>query len=78
MLIWCVILLLLGLATYMDNLLTQGELFKGIYPLLFILVAFGLLVRTSIKQKEGQIEKYVERIRKLEEKVQSLIQNRNR
>jgi len=78
MLIWCVVLLLLGLMTYLDNILTQGELFKGICPLLFVLVAFGILVRTSIKQKEGQIEKYVERIRTLEEKVQSLIQNRNR
>jgi len=78
MLIWCILLLVLGLLTYLDNQLTRGEIFRGIHPLLFILVALGLLVRTSMKQKEGQIEKYVERIRKLEEKVQLLIQNRSK
>jgi len=78
MLIWCMMLLLLALLTYLDNRLAQGEFFAGLHPLLFVLVALGLLVRTSIKQKEGQIERYVERIRKLEEKVQDLIENRGR
>jgi hypothetical protein len=78
MLIWCIVLLLLGLLTYLDNRFAQGEFFRGLHPLLFVLVALGLLIRTSIKQKEGQIERYVERIKRLEEKVQDLIENRNR
>ena len=78
MLIWCAILLLFGILTYLDNFFMQGEIFRGLHPLLFILISLGLLIRTSIKQKEGQIECYVERIRRLEEKVQSLIESRNR
>jgi hypothetical protein len=78
MLIWCIILLLLGFLTYLDNFLMQGEIFRGLHPLLFILVALGLLIRTSIKQKEGQIERYVERIKRLEEKVQDLLESRSR
>ncbi len=78
MLIWCVMLLLLALITYLDNFLMNGEIFNGLHPALFILVALGILVRTSIKQKEGQLEKYIDRIKKLEEKVQTLIESRSR
>ena len=78
MLVWCAILLFFGVLTYLDNIFMQGQIFKNIHPLLFILIALALLIRTSMKQKEGQIERYVERIRRLEDKVQDLIDSRNR
>jgi len=66
MLIWCAILFGLGILAFMDSLLNYGDIFRMINSVIFMLVALGLLVRTSMKIKMGQIEGLTERVRQLE------------
>jgi hypothetical protein len=74
MLIWCSVLLFLGVTAFLDNLFTQNEIFRTINSVLFMLVSLGLLVRTSTKKRIGRIESYLEKIDELERQVKDLTQ----
>ena len=74
MLIWCTVLLFLGVTAFLDNLFTQNEIFRTINSVLFMLVSLGLLVRTSTKKKIGRTESYLKRIDELERQIKDLTQ----
>jgi hypothetical protein len=74
MLVWCVVLLFLGLAAFMDSIFTFGEIFRKINSVLFMLVSLGLLVRVSTKIKLAKREGQEKRIGELEAKVAELNQ----
>jgi hypothetical protein len=66
MLLWCALLFSLGILAFMDSLLNYGEIFRMINSVIFMLVALGLLVRTSMKMKQRTIENLVDRVHQLE------------
>lgn len=72
MLVWCVVLLFLGVAAFMDSIFTFGEIFRKINSVLFMLVSLGLLVRVSTKIKTAKREGQEKRIEELEAKVAEL------
>ncbi len=72
MLIWCSVLLFLGIAAFLDSIFTFGEIFRKINSVLFMLVSLGLLVRTSTKMRIGKREGYEKRIQQLEEQIAEL------
>jgi protein-S-isoprenylcysteine O-methyltransferase Ste14 len=72
MLVWCCVLLFLGVTAFLDNIFTQNEIFRTINSVLFMLVSLGLLVRISIKKRIGQTESYLKRIDELEQQVKNL------
>jgi positive regulator of sigma E activity len=74
MLIWCSVLLFLGITAFLDNIFTQNDIFRTINSVLFMLVSLGLLVRTSTKTKIGKRESYQKRIEELEQQVKELTQ----
>jgi hypothetical protein len=74
MLIWCCVLLFLGVSAFLDNIFTQNEIFRTINSVLFMLVSLGLLVRTSTKKKIGRTESYLKRIDELERQIKDLDQ----
>ena len=66
MLLWCAFLFSLGILAFMDSLLNYGEIFRMINSVIFMLVALGLLVRTSMKMKLRTIENLSDRVQQLE------------
>ncbi|NLI17091.1 MAG: hypothetical protein GX409_12480 [candidate division Zixibacteria bacterium] len=66
MFVWCALLFVLGILAFMDSLLNYGEIFRMINSVIFMLVALGLLVRTSMKIKQRTIENLVDRVQQLE------------
>jgi len=76
MLIWCAVLLFLGLAAFLDSIFTFGEIFRTVNSVLFMLVSLGLLVRTSTKIKLAKREGYEKRIKELENNLAELTSNK--
>lgn len=74
MLVWCSVLLFLGIAAFLDSIFTFSEIFRTINSVLFMLVSLGLLVRISFKKKQAITEKYLKRIDELEKHVEELSQ----
>jgi hypothetical protein len=72
MLIWCSVLLFLGVTAFLDNIFTQNDIFRTINSVLFMLVSLGLLVRISTKKRIGQTESYLKRIDELEQQIKNL------
>jgi hypothetical protein len=72
MLVWCVVLLFLGIAAFMDSIFTFGDIFRRVNSVMFMLVSLGLLVRTSTKIKMAKREADKERIEELEQQVTGL------
>jgi hypothetical protein len=72
MLVWCSVLLLLGVTAFLDTIFTQNEIFRTINSVLFMLVSLGLLVRTSTKQRIGRRESYQKKIQELERQIKEL------
>ncbi len=77
MLIWCSVLLFLGITAFLDNIFTQNEIFRTINSVLFMLVSLGLLVRTSTKKRIGRMESYLKRIEELEQQIKELTQGKS-
>jgi hypothetical protein len=72
MLIWCSVLLFLGVAAFLDSIFTFGEIFRRINSVLFMLVSLGLLVRTSTKMRAAQRERQQKKMEDLEKQVAEL------
>ena len=72
MLVWCSVLLFLGITAFLDSIFTFGEIFRRVNSVLFMLVSLGLLVRTSTKMRIGKREGYEKRIGELETKIAEL------
>ena len=72
MLIWCSMLLFLGIAAFLDSIFTFGEIFRRINSVLFMLVSLGLLIRTSTKIRLGERENTQKRIEQLEARIEEL------
>ena len=75
MLIWCVVLLFLGIAAFLDSIFTFGDIFRRINSVMFMLVSLGLLIRTSTKIRLGRREGYEKRIEELEQQLTQLTKN---
>ena len=73
MLIWCCVLLLLGISAFLDSIFTFGDIFQRINSVMFMLVSLGLLIRTSTKIKLAKREGYEKRIEELEQQIAGLI-----
>jgi uncharacterized protein YybS (DUF2232 family) len=75
MLIWCSVLLFLGIAAFLDSIFTFGEIFRRINSVLFMLVSLGLLVRTSTKIRLAKREGLEKKVKQLEDQVAELTKN---
>ena len=77
MLIWCSVLLFLGIAAFLDSIFTFGDIFQRINSVLFMLVSLGLLVRTSTKirmaQREGQVRRIEQQTKQFENELETLL-----
>ena len=73
MLIWCSVLLFLGIFAFLDSIFTFGEIFRRVNSVLFMLVSLGLLVRTSTKIRMAKREEQSKRIEQLEKKIAELM-----
>jgi hypothetical protein len=72
MLIWCTVLLLLGITAFLDSIFTFGEIFRKVNSVLFMLVSLGLLVRTSTKIRLAKREGMEKKLDELERQVAEL------
>ena len=72
MLIWCSVLLFLGIFAFLDSIFTFGEIFRRVNSVLFMLVSLGLLVRTSTKIRMAKREGYLRKIEQLEKEIAEL------
>ena len=72
MLIWCSVLLFLGIAAFLDSIFAFGDIFRRINSVMFMLVSLGLLIRTSTKIRLAKREGDQKRIDELEQKVEEL------
>jgi len=78
MLIWSIVLLMLGVAAFLDSLFAFGEIFRTVNSILFMLVSLGLLVRTSAKMRQASREGLLDRMKQLEDQIQELSQKKKR
>jgi hypothetical protein len=72
MLIWCAVLLFLGVAAFLDSIFTFGEIFRRVNSVLFMLVSLGLLVRTSTKIRLAKREGMEKKLEELEIQISEL------
>jgi hypothetical protein len=72
MLLWCAVLLFLGIAAFLDSIFTFGEIYRRINSILFMLVSLGLLVRTSTKIRQAKRENTQKKIEELEARIAEL------
>ena len=72
MFVWCAVLFLLGIVSFMDAILTNHQVFGQVTSVFFMLISLGLLIRTTTKHKKGKKEQYEKRIFSLEQQVNML------
>jgi len=72
MLMWCAILFSLGILAFLDTLYNYGEIFRRVNSVVFMLIALGLLVRTSMKMKIRRVEGLIAKVEELEGQVTRL------
>jgi uncharacterized protein YybS (DUF2232 family) len=77
MLIWCAVLLFLGVTAFLDSIFTFGEIFRRVNSVLFMLVSLGLLVRTSTKMRLAKREGLEQKLKELEEQMTQLTGNKS-
>ena len=77
MLIWCAVLLFLGVAAFLDSIFTFGEIFRRVNSVLFMLVSLGLLVRTSTKMRLAKRERLEQKLEDLERRMTQLTANQS-
>ena len=66
MVIWCIVLLCLGVMSILDTIFNYGAIFRAVDSILFMLVSLGILFRVKILTKRRhreQIEKNNDRLR---------------
>ena len=78
MLFWCAVLFGLGVLAFLDSVFNMGEIFRQVNSILFMLISLALLIRTTTKAKNKQIESFQERIYELENKIQQLKNDRQK
>jgi cytochrome c oxidase subunit IV len=66
MLVWCGFLFCLGVAAFLDTIYSYGEIFRRVNSVVFMLIALGLLVRTSMKMKIKRVEGLIAKVEDLE------------
>lgn len=59
MLIWCSVLLGLGVLAFLDSQFNYGYIFRSVNSILFMFISLGLLVRARILMKLGFTEKLI-------------------
>lgn len=70
---WVILLFVLGIAAFFDSIYNSGDIFRQVNSMIFLLIAVGLLVRTTTQIKRGRIENFQSRVEKLERDIKSLI-----
>lgn len=65
MLIWSLVMFALGAAAFLDAFFNYGELFRSVNAVLFMLLALGMLVRTSMLMRLQKTEKLLDRTERL-------------
>lgn len=66
MAIWALVTFLLGVLALLLYIFNVTGWFMAFWPVVLMVLAFGMLMRISRKEKEGEKEKLVERIQELE------------
>ena len=69
---WCAVLFSLGILAFLDTLYNYGEIFRRVNSVVFMLIALGLLVRTSMKMKIKRVEGLIAKVEDLEGQVTRL------
>jgi hypothetical protein len=64
--------MVLGIAAFLDSIYNYGEIFRRVNSIMFMLVALGLIVRTSIKIRRRRIEGYIARIEELKMQIKEV------
>ena len=72
MFVWCGVLFFLGILAFVDSIFNMGEVFRKVNSVLFMLIALGLLIRTTTKMKSQKLENSQKRIFNLERQVKAL------
>jgi hypothetical protein len=62
MIYWCIALFVMGVMSFLDNIVSYGEVFRWINSVLFMLVSLGILIRTRMMVKTGKIERLIEEV----------------
>jgi hypothetical protein len=62
----------LGIAAFLDSIYNYGEIFRRANSIMFMLVALGLIARTSIKIRRRRIEGYIARIEELKMQIKNV------
>jgi len=72
MLYWCIALFFMGVMSFLDNILSYGEIFRWINSALFMLVSLGILIRTEMMVKTGRIERLIEEVEYYKQEITRL------
>lgn len=67
MFFWCAFLFFLGVLAFVDSIFNMGNIFRSVNSVCFMLISLGLLIRTSTKAKNRQIENLNNKIFLLEQ-----------
>jgi hypothetical protein len=66
MVVWCIVLLILGILSILDTIFDYGSLFRTADSVLFMLVSLGILFRVKIlsrQRRREQLEQNNDRLR---------------
>lgn len=69
MLVWCITLFFLGILAFLDSMFNYGDIFRRVNSIVFMLLALGLLIRTSMMIRLKGKEKLIERNQELEKQI---------
>ena len=72
MFVWCAFLFFLGVLAFVDSIFNMGNIFRSVNSVCFMLISLGLLIRTSTKAKNRQVENLQKKIFTLEQEVNIL------
>lgn len=74
MLIWSLVLFGLGILAVLDSQLNYGYLFRSANSVIFMLLSFGLLIRTRMLEKLGFKEELLKNNKELKTWIEQLTQ----
>ena len=72
MVVWCIVLLGLGVLSILDSIFNYGTLFRYAHASLYMLVALGILFRVKILSKRRQREQMEKNNDRLRERMMEI------
>ena len=65
----------MGVMSFLDNIISYGEVFRWINSALFMMVSLGILIRTKMMVKTGRIERLIEEVEYYKQEITRLNQS---